>query len=262
LSFYVRGQNENEYVAQVATTGPWDKRLQHGSPVASLLGTRIERQLPPGMRISQFALEFLSPVPVATLDVRVSLVRPGKKIAYWNAVASVAGKDVARVSAWAMAVSPNRSPLVHLEDSVPPPMPETAVTTYFEAVPHFPYGDALEWRFASGGFVEMGPATVWSRLKMPVVEGEEVSPLARVLGMIDSANGISGELDVGKYLFVPVNLSVTLARHPVGEWTGMAAKTSIADDGVGITNIDVFDQRGALGSGLQSLFIEKRESSA
>ena len=209
-------------------------------------------------RISQLALEFLSAVPVATLHVTTELIRPGKKIAFWSAKASVDGRDVARMSAWVLSSKEGRSPLVRLEDEPPGPLPTHAAESYFTSVPKFPYGDAIEWRFAQGHWNQLGPATVWAKLRVGLVEGEETSPLARLLAMVDSANGVGAELDLGKYLFVPVNLSVTLARHPVGEWTGMTATTSIATDGIGITSAKVFDPRGQLGEALQSLFVEPR----
>lgn len=257
--FYVR--DSDRYIAQEATIGPWGKELQHGGPVAALLATRIEQAAGADgvtSRIGQVALEFLSPVPVATLDVTTEVVRPGKKIALWSTRASVGGRAVARMSAWVLSIAEGRSPLVHLEDEPPPPRPETAIETYFTSVPRFPYGDALEWRFAKGHFAEVGPATVWARLRVGIVEGEPVSPLARLLAMVDSANGISAELDVAKFLFVPVNLTVTVARHPSTEWVAMSAETSIASDGLGVTRAHLFDERGRIGEALQSLFVEGR----
>lgn len=256
-SFYTR--KGEQYVSSPSTVGPWDPKLQHGGPVAALLGTRIEQAAArPDMRLAQFALEFMGPVPVATLDVSAEVVRPGKRISHWAARASVGGRESVRVTAWMLSAKEGRNPLIHLQDSPPPPMPETAVDTYFEAVPHFGYGDALEWRFPEGGFKELGPATCWARLKVSLVEGEPVSPLARVLAMVDSANGISAELDVGKYLFVPVNLTVALAREPSTEWTAMRAVTSISSDGIGVTRAQLFDQRGAIGEALQTLYVEPR----
>lgn len=99
-AFYV--PDGDRYAAQEPTIGPWGKDLQHGGPVAALLATRIERAA--GVdgqrtRIGQLALEFLSPVPVATLHVTTEVQRPGKKIALWSARASADGRDVARMSA-------------------------------------------------------------------------------------------------------------------------------------------------------------------
>jgi hypothetical protein len=231
--------------------------------VAALLGGRIERAAARGdARVAQFALEFLGPVPVATLDVGTELVRPGKKIALWSARAASAGREAVRASAWVLAVSEGRNPTVRLEDEPVPPMPATAVNTYFTAAPRFGYGDALEWRFAEGAFDSRGPATVWARLRVAIVEGEPVTPLARVLAMVDSANGISAELDLDQHLFVPVNLTVSLARPPATEWTCMRAVTSLSSDGVGVTRARLFDERGRIGEALQTLYVERREESA
>src|SRR5476649_535985 len=95
-SFYTR--DGDRYVASPSTVGPWDPKLQHGGPVAALLGTRIEQAARAGgaggnVRVGQFALEFMGPVPVATLDVTTELIRPGKRIAYWSARASAGGRE-------------------------------------------------------------------------------------------------------------------------------------------------------------------------
>jgi Thioesterase-like superfamily len=256
-AFYL-GQGDC-YTATPSTVGPWDSRLQHGGPVAALLGSRIEAAAASShQRVAQVAMDFFGPVPVATLDVKTELLRPGKKISLWSAEAAVAGRRAVRVNAWLLAVEEGRNPAVRLDDTPAPLFPERAVETYFSAVPRFGYGDALEWRFAEGGFDSLGPATVWSKLRVAIVDGEPVSPLSRVLAMVDSANGISAELDVGAYLFVPVHLTVTVARPPRGEWVCMRAVTSLSSDGVGVTRAQLFDERAMIGEALQTLYVDKR----
>jgi hypothetical protein len=49
----------------------------------------------------------------------------------------------------------------------------------------------MEWVFLSGGFAEPGPVRVWARPRMPLVEGEDNTPLTRVLLAADSGNGLS-----------------------------------------------------------------------
>jgi len=256
-AFYTR--EGDAYAATASTVGPWDKALQHGGPVAALLGSRIERAAASAdARVAEFALEFLGPVPVATLDVTTELVRPGRKIAFWSARAAVAGREAVRASAWVLAVSEGRNPGVRLDGEPVPPMPSAAATTYFTSAPRFGYGDALEWRFSEGAFDAPGPATVWARLRVAIVDAEPVTPLSRVLAMVDSANGISAELGLDTHLFVPVNLTVSLARPPATEWTAMRAVTSLSSDGVGVTRARLFDERGRIGEALQTLYVEKR----
>ncbi len=256
-AFYIRESDPDLYASQEATVGPWDPNLQHGGPVAALLATRMENQIAEGTRISHFSLEFLSAVPKVTLEVNTDVIRHGKKIALYAARATVGGRDVALASAWALSAAEGRSQGVH-DHEPPPPIPENAVSTYFAEIPHFPYGDALEWRFAEGGFRELGPATVWTKLRVAIVRGEKVSPLARILAMVDAANGISAELDILKNLFVPVNLTVSLMRHPTTEWVGMRAVSSINADGIGITRTKLFDETGTIGEALQTLYVERR----
>jgi len=255
MSFFYARKRDGVYEATASTVGPWDPKLQHGSPVVSLLVTRLAKD---GMRASHVSLDFLGPVPVGEMHVTTSVDRPGKKIELRSATVSVEGKPRARVTAWLLQTSDGKNPGVHLDDEAPPPMPDKAVESYFEAVPRFGYGDALEWRFAEGHFAEIGPAAVWSRLRVAIVEGEPIPPIARVLAMVDSANGISAELDVRKYLFVPVNLTVSLTREPIGEWVGMRAVTALSSDGVGTTRARLFDSRGSIGRALQTLFVEPR----
>ena len=255
MSYFYKQKHHGLFEASPATVGPWDPKLQHGSPVVSLLATRLAKE---GMRVAHVSLDFLGPVPVAEMEVTTQIDRPGKKIELRSAIASVDAKPRVRVSAWLLQTSEGKTPSVHLDDEPPPPIPDEAVDSYFEAVPRFGYGDALEWRFSEGHFAEIGPAAVWSRLRVAIVEGEPVPPIARVLAMVDSANGISAELDVRKYLFVPVNLTVSLTREPIGEWVGMRAVTALSNDGVGTTRARLFDSRGAIGRALQTLFVEPR----
>jgi hypothetical protein len=261
-AFYLRpDRGKEQYDATPSTAGPWDTKLQHGSPVAALLATRIEQTAARAdMRVAQLTLDFLGPVPIASLEVKVEPVRPGRKIALWTAsIAGSSGRIAARVSAWLLATGKDRNPAVRIDDTLPP-RPDTPTTTFFKAVPHFGHGDALEWRMAAGSFHELGPGTIWARTRIPLVEGELVTPLARVLLMVDSANGLSAVLDVEKYLFVPVNLTVSLERYPVAEWVGMHAETSLTSDGVGITRAHIFDERGMIGEALQTLYVEPRAS--
>jgi hypothetical protein len=58
------------------------------------------------------------------------------------------------------------------------------------------YLDAIEMRLASGQCVE-GPCAMWFRARVPLVEGhEEWGPMEREVLAGDSAQGISGAMDV------------------------------------------------------------------
>ena len=101
----------------------------------------------------------------------------------------------------------------------PPPGPEQAKPGSFPDIGFdVGYHTAMEYRFVRGGFTELGPATVWMRMGLPLLPGEEPTPLQRVLIAADSGNGVSVALDWTSYLFINVDLSVHLNRMPEGEW--------------------------------------------
>src|SRR2546421_391483 len=133
-----------------------------------------------------------------------------------------------------------------------------------EGRPFFPvpwdvgYHTAMEVRFAAGSFLSRGPATAWLRMRVPLVEGEQPSPLTRVLVAADSGNGVSNVLDFDRYLFVNTDLSVHLLRYPTGEWVCLQAATSVDSAGIGLADTALHDDRGPIGRCAQSLFVSRR----
>jgi hypothetical protein len=120
------------------------------------------------------------------------------------------------------------------------------------------YLRALEWRWASGSFDERGPGTAWARMRYPLVEGEEPSPLQRVLVVADSGNGASRELNGLKWWFINPELTVHLHREAVGEWVCLDATTHVSEGGVGLATSVLSDEQGPIGVGAQSLFVARR----
>ena len=114
----------------------------------------------------------------------------------------------------------------------------------------------MEYRFVTGGFVEQGPATVWMRPRVPLVAGEETSPLERVFIAADSGNGVSAALDWRSTIFINTDLTVHLLREPVGEWVCLDAVTHV--DGLGMADSALYDERGRIGRAVQTLLVRSR----
>jgi hypothetical protein len=256
-SFY-EPRSEDRFASTSATVGPWDPRLSHGSPPATLLLRAIERANPRSdARVGRITFDFFGPVPVTELGVTTEMVRPGTRVELSRARLTAGGKTAMEASAWRIAAQPAR---VRAAPDLrrPPPLPGPQHHKPFADVPFFGYGEALEWRFVDGAFDELGPATIYARPLLPLVEGEAVSALGRVMLMVDSANGISAALPPSQFMFVPVELTVSVRRHPRTEWVGMRAETTIEDDGIGQTRADLFDEEGYLGVATQTLFVAPR----
>ncbi len=113
-----------------------------------------------------------------------------------------------------------------------------------------------------GEFGAPGPATVWARLRYPLVPEEEASPLERVLVVADSGNGLSGELDIPEWQFINPELTVHLHREAAGEWICVDASTTISTGGAGLARTALSDRDGPLGAGAQSLLISRRAAAS
>ena len=120
------------------------------------------------------------------------------------------------------------------------------------------YHAALDWRFVDGDFEEPGPATVWTRLRVPLVAGEPASPLERMLVMADAASGVSHVLDWAAWMFINVDLGIHLERLPEGEWMAMNAVTRLGPAGAGLCTSVLSDERGRVGVSTQTLRVAKQ----
>ena len=250
---------DGSFVSTGWTRGPWTPEAQHAGPSAALVARAIER-LDPGdeMRVARFTMEVLRPIPVTPLRVEAQVVRPGRRVQFVRATLSNDDGDIAHASAWRIRTADQPVPGTDLE---PPPLPTPEEAAEPDLPPLYEgpsYFTAMEWGFAGGHFLEPGPAAAWMRMRMPLVAGEEIAPLSRVLVAADSGNGISMVLPLDRYLFINVDLSVHLFRMPEDEWVCLDATTRIHTNGVGLAESRLWDRHGRLGRGNQSLLVAPR----
>jgi hypothetical protein len=255
-SFYLP-LGDDRWRATVHTTGPWDARYQHGGPPSALLARAIERCSPrEDMIIARMTVDILGAIPVGELRLRSQMLRPGRSVELVQAALSAGGREVARAQAWRV-LRTTRDIALQQAAPIAPPLAAEGTPLIAEGWVDG-YLSAVEWRFASGAFGQLGPATAWTRLRHPLVPGEQPSPLQRVLAVADSGNGISGELDLTNWQFINPELTVHLHREAVGEWICLDAQTAVSPGGVGLATSVLSDLDGPVGVGAQSLLIARR----
>jgi hypothetical protein len=74
----------------------------------------------------------------------------------------------------------------------------------------------------------------------------------------DFCNGTSAALDFREWTFINADLTVSMAREPVGEWVLLDADCWIGPDGAGLAMARLADTCGYFGRAAQSLVVEKR----
>ncbi|HEX9712467.1 MAG TPA: thioesterase family protein [Actinomycetota bacterium] len=248
------------FVATAHTRGPWDPDAQHAGPPAALLARTLERCEPrEGFRIARITIEILRPVPLGKLCVEARLARPGRSVELLEASMSrTDGTPLLQARAWRIRTSDTTEVTVGLDDPPPRPPENGTEPPFFTTPSDFGYGHAMQWRFVKGSFIERGPAFAWLRMRHPLVTGEEPTPLQRVMIAADSGNGISATLDPRTHYFINTDLTVNLLRHPEGEWAGLDAVTRIGTEGIGLAETVLWDQRGRIGRGIQTLLAGPR----
>jgi len=253
------------FMPTVHARGPWDPGALHGGAPAALLARAVERFDPvPGVRVARLSYEFLRPIPVGRLELEIGLVRPGRRVQLVGASLTADGVEVCRVTGLRVARTPTELGSMSTVRSTSYGTPETLASTPFrlgrDDGPSFA-STGVEMRFASG-VVEAGPAAVWLRLRRPILDAEDPSPVMRAAAAADFGNGISWELDFRRFVFINPDLTINIWREPRGEWVLLDGQTR-AEPGGGATAFSgLYDTGGQLGVAAQSLLVAGREDPA
>ena len=251
-------EDDGRFRATEWTIGPWSRDSQHGGPPAALLGRAIERAVArDDAQVVRATFEILRPIPLTSLEVVAEVGRPGRSVVLTEASLTDADGVIMRARAWSIRTGDVGLPQV-LHDAAPPAPPVAGEKSEVFGPDEPNYLHAMEWRFLRGSFVEPGPAIAWARMRLPLVDGEDVTPLTRALVLADSGNGISSMLDFSRWLFINADLTVYLHRLPRGEWVCLDAQTTVQPTGVGLAASILSDEEGAIGRGMQSLLITPR----
>jgi hypothetical protein len=245
------------YVATEAALSPWSDQALHGSPPTMLMAREIDgfpSEQP--MFVARLTVELLRPVGRVPLEVRSRLVRPGRKVqlveaSLWNGEQEVARATAVRLRNAAVEVP-------RAVDQLPHPDPETLGLWSGR----WRSGDVyhllgVEVRGPALG-EDAGPGWAWFRLKLPLVPGEEPTPLVRICAAADFPNGISYVVDPRKTSFVNPDLTLYVLRPPVDDWVLVDARSWLEPSGTGLAEGALYDRRGRIGRCVQSLLIEPR----
>jgi hypothetical protein len=238
--------------------GPWDATMQHGSAPAALV-TWAAEAIPTAvpMQIVRVSIDLMRPVPVAPLSIETEVLREGRKIQL--CAIRLLANNVGVVRATVLKVRADSLPLpADITDAaidVPPPDQGTPMEPRFA---RNPFMSGLSVSAVRGGFLHIGPAAIWYRVDRLIVEGAAISQMMRAVVAADFCNGTSSVLDFDKWTFLNADLTVSLARAPVGDWILLNAETWVGPDGAGIAAGRLGDVKGYFGRAVQSLVIEKR----
>lgn len=257
-AFFTPTSEPDMFGSTELTQGPWSPGTQHAGPPAALLvraAERVTSSIVGPSQLVRVAFDILGPVPVAPLRVRAEVLRPGRAVELVEATLSAGDRPVMTARAWRIRSTALSLPLAV---AAQPPAAQPESVEQSESAWPGGYLTAIEWRFVAGQFEKPGPARVWTRLRVPVVAGEEPSGLQRAAAVADSGNGLSGLLDPADWWFINTELTVHVHRQPVGEWIMVDARSTLDPAGVGLAETELADRSGGFGRGAQALMVGPR----
>ena len=246
--------------------GPWSPHAQHGGAPSALLAGVLEKidAGPPAFTV-RLTVDLMRPVPLTPLRIERRVVRPGKPLQIVEASLFDGDAEVARASALRLRLlddelvtswsSPDVAPL-------PPPGDPSRFRFPRMESGELGFWNAVEMSPVIGELFVPGPAAVWFRLRVPVVAGEEPSPLQRVAAVADFGNGVGSGIDRSRLSFINADVNITLHRLPVGEWVALDGVMFAEPSGIGVAETVLHDERGRIGRGVQTVILEELDARA
>ena len=238
--------------------GAWADGECHFSAAAGLLVHAVEqfraRNGNPELQLARVSFDILGALPLAEIDVRVEMLRPGRTIELVQATAFIAGRSVITARAWSLVASDTADAAAR--EHAPLPAPEECPPSGLGA--DWPGGFITQLEARQAAETRPGRGAVWLRSSVPLLEGEGAGEVAEHFSRIDIANGVAPRQEPGQWAYPNVDMTVHLFRRLTGEWTGLDTTVEWGPTGVGVTSSVLHDATGPAGRVEQCLTLRRR----
>ena len=245
----------DHFIGNDAARGPWSEHACHAGPVTGIIAGALEERFP-HKQLARITVRYMRPVPLAGFSVSASTIFE-RRVASYTSATLVDGDGKVCAEAEGLHLIP--------ESIGEPPTVDASAPSFREAtLGEFPVKDALHDKPFFGSEVEIayppdedtdpGPTTLWMRAPA-IIEGETPSPFQTLCPLADCGNGISRNSEFLHVSCVNPDLTVVVHRLPDSEWLASRAISFWEPNGIGSTNAILFDERGAIGSALQTLVL-------
>lgn len=252
--FYYEPLGDGRYHSTIHAQGAWNAHEQHMAPATGVISHELTRFQPrEDMRMARLNLEILGVIHGGEFEIRTRMVRPGRTIELVEAEMITNGRTSIVARAWRLATGDSRAVAAVEDEKIPGP--EDCEPYHASKMWPGGYIRGLEMRAAPGH--RAGRGTVWVRNPFSMIRGVDSADLVRLLGMVDTANGVAPRSKPGpeSWMFPNVDLQVHMHREPVGEWLGIQARQSFGQDGIGLTSAVLHDVTGPFGRSEQILTV-------
>ena len=205
--------------------------------------------------MARLSYEILGLIPGGEFHIETTTLRPGRTIELLQAELIANGRVAIRATAWRLVTS-DTAAVAAVEDSAIPAPDECKP---YDGASVWPGGyiRSLEMRVAEGH--RPGRRHRLAADRHPLTDAADSGDLARLMGLVDTANGIAARVPPGKdsYAFPNLDLQIHMYRRPEGEWLGLDNAVSFGADGIGLTSTVLHDLAGPFGRAEQILTLRE-----
>lgn len=247
-------QDEGRVIATYESTelaqGAWNPHEQHMAAATGIICEELSTFQPRSdMRIGRISLDILGLIHAGEFTIETKIIRPGKTIELLESVMMSQGKACIVARTWRMMLS-DSSNVTGIEDQ------------HVDHPEHAPiWSEIRNW---PGGYIQSlearshqrreGNGIVWLTNPYDMVEGQSTTDFVKLMGMVDTANGIvARQTWPFQFAFPNLDLQIHLYRLPKGQWLGLETVQQYGDDGIGLTSSVLHDEHGPFGRSEQIL---------
>lgn len=257
---YFRRSGESLVPNDIARSS-WSANQMHGVALSGALARTLERTVADAgldqLRPARLTVDLFRPATMDPCRLRAEVVREGRRICLVDAVLTQDGEKVARASA--VFLRPSESAVGEVwaptERPAPPPV-ELVPPSEEPRVPFFHSSAGWSQKFS----LHQNPSrkTSWNTA-LPIVGGEQITPFQAAAAVADGASLVTNWGSRGVE-YINTDITLTLARQPVGLEIGLAAVDRVEHEGIAVGTTVVFDRAGQLGSAVVTSLANARRT--
>lgn len=244
------------YRSLIHSQGAWNTHEQHMGPASGVMAVELEQFAPRAdMRLARLSYDIFGLIAFGDFSITTRLIRPGKTIELIESEMSANGKVCIVARAWRMSTQ-DSTEIAGLEDQVVT-HPDTLET--WTGINHWPGGYIQSLIAKKDPQHRAGNGLVWLTTEKEMVENQATSDFARLIGLVDTANGTAPRQSGGDFTwgFPNLDLQIHMYRYPTGQWLGLETVQQYGQDGIGLTSSVLHDINGPFGRCEQILTLRK-----
>lgn len=269
---FIFARDGARWIPQPLATGPWYAGTLHGSAMLGLLARAIEGDASQGseFQVTRFTADMMRAAPMEALETPTLVHHAGRTSEFVEARIEAGGRVFARASALRLrmrSIDTGDEPAQYGTGS---PMPAPDANRSGSFIPEFDepmppaFHQAVDFQPVKGA---ERPA-VWFRMRLPLVEGEPLSPFVRTalvsdwtysLSFITRAFRSGGMPPERGFSAINPDTSVNLHRPVRGEWIGLDGQIHYGGAGAGTALAFIHDTEGPVGHSSQAILLREAE---